>query len=160
MLTELQKAENTKYVETLAELKALIPEDEYRKVVSQTYCEYDDDFLGFVQVYRPLAELIPKDYCIIDFGCYLAAQSYFFKDHKEYIGVDRTVFSLQRFAPQNASHFYMSIQEFIRDILPKLPHDIKQYCAICSFVPDFEATELVRKTFPNVFCFYPSHNRD
>ena len=41
--------------------------------------------------------------------------------------------------------------------LPKLfeEYDELKLCAICSYVPDFQATEMVRKTFPNVFCYYP-----
>lgn len=52
----------------------------------------------------------------------------------------------------------MSIQEFIANELPILleNHDIDDFCAICSYVPDREATKLVRETFPNVFCYYPS----
>ncbi len=45
---------------------------------------------------------------------------------------------------------------FIKDDFPKLQGDNLEYCAICSYVPDFEATEMVRKTFQNVFCFYPT----
>ena len=92
---------------------------------------------------------------LIDFGCYLAAQSYFFARHKMYIGVD--VVNIQRFTPANAVHYIMSIQKFIQTEVPKLfeEYDELKLCAICSYVPDFQATEMVRKTFPNVFCYYP-----
>ena len=137
-------------------LRFLIPKEEMAEILSQEMCELQPDFLGFVNVYEPLSNLIPEHKIVIDFGCYLAAQSYFFQDHKAYIGVDRV--NMKRFTPENALHCEMSIQEFIANELPILleKHDIDDFCAICSYVPDREATKLVRETFPNVFCYYPS----
>lgn len=137
-------------------LRFMIPDEEMKEILSQEECELQPDFLGFVNVYEPLSDLIPEHKIVIDFGCYLAAQSYFFSEHKAYIGVDSV--SMKRFAPENAIHFEMSIQDFIAKELPGLleEHDIGEFCAICSYVNDFEATKLVRETFPNVFCYYPS----
>ena len=137
-------------------LRCMIPNDEMEEILSQDECELQPDFLGFVNVYEPLSNLIPEHKIVIDFGCYLAAQSYFFQEHKAYIGVDCV--NMKRFAPENAIHFEMSIQDFIANELPDLleEHDIDDFCAICSYVPDREATKLVRETFPNVFCYYPS----
>lgn len=137
-------------------LRHIIPDEEMAKILSQDECELQPDFLGFVNVYEPLSNLIPEHKIVIDFGCYLAAQSYFFSEHSAYIGVD--TIKLNRFRPTNAVHFIMSIQDFIANELPDLLkiHDINDFCAICSYVNDFEATKLVRETFPNVFCYYPS----
>ena len=132
-----QTENDDRYARCLKELRSLIPDDEYHEVMSQDMCELDSEFLGFVDVYKNLSRIIPKGSIVIDFGCYLAAQSYFFARHKMYIGVD--VVSMRRFTPPNSVHYTMSIQNF----------------AICSYVPDFQATEMVRKTFPNVFCYYP-----
>ena len=123
--------------------------------MSQDMCELDAECLGCVEVYKNLSRIIPKGSIVIDFGCYLAAQSYFFARHKMYIGVD--VVSMRRFTPQNSVHYTMSIQNFIQIEVPKLfeEYDELKLCAICSYVPDFQATEMVRKTFPNVFCYYP-----
>ena len=144
-----------RYIRCLKELRSLIPDDEYHEVMSQDMCELDSDFLGFVDVYKNLSRIISKGSIVIDFGCYLAAQSYFFARHRMYIGVD--VVNLQRFTPSNAVHYIMSIQKFIQIEAPKLfeEYDRLKLCAICSYVPDFQATEMVRKTFPNVFCYYP-----
>lgn len=146
--------------ESLVKLKHLIPETEYREILSQYYCELASDFLGFVNVYDPLSKLIPKGCIVIDFGCYVAAQSYFFAEHEKYIGVD--VDDLKRFTPQNATHYVMSIQDFINNEAPQLfkEYPNEKFFAICSYVPDDEATELVRRTFKNVCCYYPSisHN--
>lgn len=150
-----QTENDDRYARCLKELRSLIPDDEYHEVMSQDMCELDSEFLGFVDVYKNLSRIIPKGSIVIDFGCYLAAQSYFFARHKMYIGVD--VVSVRRFTPPNSVHYTMSIQNFIQIEVPKLfeEYDELKLCAICSYVPDFQATEMVRKTFPNVFCYYP-----
>lgn len=150
-----QTENDDRYARCLKELRYLIPDDEYHEVMSQDMCELDSEFLGFVDVYKNLSRIIPKGSIVIDFGCYLAAQSYFFARHKMYIGVD--VVSMRRFTPPNSVHYTMSIQNFIQIEVPKLfeEYDELKLCAICSYVPDFQATEMVRKTFPNVFCYYP-----
>lgn len=145
---------NKLYNDYLDEIKKLIPRAQYDEIMSQDMCELEFDFMGFLDVYKPLSLLIPKGYTIIDFGCYLAAQCFFFAEHKKYIGVDNC--TLKRFHTDNAAHYTKSIQDFIKDDFPKLQGDNLEYCAICSYVPDFEATEMVRKTFQNVFCFYPT----
>ena len=150
-----QTENDDRYARCLKELRSLIPDDEYHEVMSQDMCELDSEFLGFVDVYKNLSRIIPKGSIVIDFGCYLAAQSYFFARHTMYIGVD--VVSMRRFTPPNSVHYTMSIQNFIQIEVPKLfeEYDELKLCAICSYVPDFQATEMVRKTFPNVFCYYP-----
>lgn len=150
-----QTENDDRYARCLKELRSLIPDDEYHEVMSQDMCELDSEFLGFVDVYKNLSRIIPKGSIVIDFGCYLAAQSYFFARHKMYIGVD--VVSMRRFTPPNSVHYTMSIQNFIQIEVPKLfeEYDELKLFAICSYVPDFQATEMVRKTFPNVFCYYP-----
>ena len=150
-----QTENDDRYARCLKELRSLIPDDEYHEVMSQDMCELDSEFLGFVDVYKNLSRIIPKGSIVIDFGCYLAAQSYFFARHKMYIGVD--VVSMRRFTPPNSVHYTMSIKNFIQIEVPKLfeEYDELKLCAICSYVPDFQATEMVRKTFPNVFCYYP-----
>ena len=150
-----QTENDDRYARCLKELRSLIPDDEYHEVMYQDMCELDSEFLGFVDVYKNLSRIIPKGSIVIDFGCYLAAQSYFFARHKMYIGVD--VVSMRRFTPPNSVHYTMSIQNFIQIEVPKLfeEYDELKLCAICSYVPDFQATEMVRKTFPNVFCYYP-----
>ena len=138
------------------ELQARIPQDEYRAVIGQEFCELSYDFLCFVDIYKHLSKIIPKDKIVIDFGCYLAAQSYFFTEHKGYIGVD--VVDMVRFSPANAVHYVMTIQDFLKTELPHLFAECgkRAFMAVCSYVPDFDATEQVRELFPNVFCYYPS----
>lgn len=144
------------YAKCHSELLNLIPKYEYEKIMNQPYCELDCTFLGFLEIYKSLSLAIPRGCIIIDLGCYVAAQSYFFREHRKYIGVD--VVDLKRFSPPNAEHYVMDIQEFVKDVVPELfrEEDPLKYVAVCSYVPDSEATALVRAAFPNVMCYYPS----
>jgi hypothetical protein len=130
----------------------LIPEVELKRILSQDQCELDFDFLGFTDVYIALAQIIPLHFTVIDFGCYLAAQCYCFSEHKKYIGVD--VVNMKRFSLKNTEHFTMPIQHFIETHKDDCPLDTT--FAICSYVPDFNASELVRNTYKNVFSYYPA----
>lgn len=155
-MPELEPVEEIAFKKYTQELFFEIPISELNEVLKQDCCELEPLFLGFVNVYKPLSMLIPPHKIVIDFGCYLAAQSYFFQDHKAYIGVDPI--KMKRFEPPNAAHFEMTAQFFIRHVLPEFlkEYDINDFCAICSYVNDREATRMVRETFPNVFCYYPS----
>lgn len=128
-----------------------IPESERDRILSQDRCELDDEFLGFTNIYEKLSMIIPTHFNVIDFGCYLAAQCYYFQHFKSYIGVD--VVNLERFATDNTTHYVMTIQDFIREHGDKFSTD--DTFAICSYVPDFQAIELVRNSFKNVFTYYP-----
>ena len=110
-------------------------------------------FMGFTEVYKSLLNIVPKHFTIIDLGCCYAAQCYYFKDYKQYIGVD--VLEEERFAIANTVHYEISIQKFIKETLPKLCLNLRECFAVCSYVPDEEATELARKTFPNILVYYP-----
>lgn len=114
----------------------------------------DYSHMGFTRVYKSLLNIVPKHYTIIDLGCCYAPQCYFFKGYEAYIGVD--VDDEERFAVDNTTHYQMSIQKFIKEVLPELHLNLKECFAICSYVPDAEATELARRTFPNILVYYPS----
>lgn len=114
----------------------------------------DYTHMGFTRVYKSLLDIVPKHYTIIDLGCCYAPQCYYFEDYEAYIGVD--VDDEERFATENTTHYQMSIQKFIKEVLPDLHLNLKETFAICSYVPDWEATELARQTFPNILVYYPS----
>lgn len=144
-----------KYKNILYELKQIIPKEEQELVLNQEGCEYDFEFWGFLNIYKPISEIIPERMTVVDFGCYLAPQSYLFKNHKKYIGVDFV--NLKRFTPKNAQHYVCAIQDFISQKLYEVyEKDNGKIFAICSYVPDFDAVKLVKETFPNCFCYYPS----
>lgn len=141
----------------LKELKTIIPEDEYEDKLSQYMCELEPSFLGFIEQYHALSKVIPKHYTVIDFGCYMAAQCYFFRNHEKYIGVDSDNMmgeseKLERFKTDNAVHHKSKIQDFIKNMGDK---DTSTTFAICNYVPDEEAQKMVREKFSNCFVFYP-----
>ena len=143
------------YKKEIQILRNLIPDDQYHSILSQYYCEYEPDFLGFINVYGPISRMVPKDKVIIDLGCYLAAQSWCFAEHKRYIGVDTD--PLDRFAPPNATHLKCSIQDFLSKELPELlqQYSMSDLVAICSYVPDFSATDAAYEAFENIVVVYP-----
>lgn len=140
------------FVQKCDPLWSVIPEIEKKRIMAQEYCELDYQFLGFTEVYIALSSIIPKHYTIIDFGCYLAAQCYAFSGHKRYIGVD--VVDMERFSLPNTEHYVMSIQQYIKE--HKDDNQVDTTFAICSYVPDNEATEMVRNNYKNVFVYYPA----
>lgn len=137
------------------ELLSVIPNDQLEEVFSGEFCDIDAEFMGFTEQYKALSTIIPKHFTIIDMGCAFAAQSYYFDEHKAYIGVD--IFDdVKRFSTNNTTLIVSSIQEFIKNRLPSMGLDLETTFAICNYMPDFEAARMVRETFPNVFVFYPS----
>ena len=69
-------------------LREIIPRAELKRLLSQDYCELEPDFLCFEPAYQAVAKYVPKDYIIVDCGCYLALQAYLFREHRRYIGID------------------------------------------------------------------------
>lgn len=129
-----------------------IPEDEIDRILGQPRIELDYEFLGFTEVYGAVLNFAPKHYTIVDLGCYVAAQAYLFKNYEKHIGVD--VCELERFKPENAIHYQITIQEY----LLKHTNDLclETTFAICSYVPDEEAVRMAREKFPNILVFYPA----
>ena len=124
--------------------------NQLERLMSEDMCDIDGEFLGFVNIYKHLADIIPKDRVIYDMGCAYAPQSYFFKNHRKYIGVD--LWEGTRFSTNNTEHFVMSIKDFIDS------HKIDdRHFAICSYVPPWGADneKLVRDNFEHLFVFYP-----
>lgn len=143
--------------EELDDIFNYLPIEEADRLFKKNYRmsgNVDYTHMGFTNVYKSLLDVVPKHYTIIDLGCCYAPQCYYFKDYRKYIGVDED--DEERFATENTTHYTMTIQNFISEVLPCLKLDLRQCFAICSYVPDFEATELARKTFPNILVYYPA----
>lgn len=136
------------------ELMSIIPKEQLDAVFAYEKCDIDAEFLGFTKVYKQLSSIIPKHFIVIDLGCAYASQCYYFTKHRQYIGVE--IEPCVQFHTENTKHYHMSIQKFIGDELPKMNLNLEKVFAICSYVPDVRARELVRNTFPNVFTFYPA----
>jgi hypothetical protein len=135
----------------------MIGREESNRLFSWKECELDPSFIGFLDNYKDLEESVPKDYTIIDFGCYMAFQSVYFKDHACYIGVEPNVPVKYR-VNADAVHYKMTAQEFIKDTLPCLIRnglDLQKTFVISSAVPDREVWQMIEETFPNYRIAYP-----
>lgn len=138
------------YEEHCRELQKAFTKEQFNQVFSYKYNELSPEFLGFVEQYKALAGIIPKEFTIIDFGCNAAPQMYYFRNHHKYIGIDAT--DCICFSQPNAEiHTKTTTQNFIKSM--KL--DVNKCFAICNYVPDEEAKKMVRETFPNLFIYYP-----
>lgn len=118
--------------------------NEMMRLAQWEYCEYEYDFLGFLDVYQNLN--IPKDFIILDLGCYQACQCIYFKDYPTYIGVDIAVPIEYRFNQNNAIYYQCDIIDFIKTM--KL--NPNKVFAICSYVPDPDKNiyNLIKEKFP------------
>lgn len=139
------------------ELFTLIPREklDYLFEHSNASAALDFTFLGFEDIYKDVLNFAPKDKIIIDLGCGYAAQSYYFREHEKYIGVDACGNSDTVIHTENSEFYFMSIQAFIKDVFPALAIDPTDVFAVCSCVPDKAARELVAETFPYCRVYYP-----
>ena len=125
-----------------------IGKQETDRLFSYEKCKLEYDFIAFLNSYYDLQEIIPKNYIVIDLGCYQAFQGHLFREHTKYIRVDTGVPSAYRLRQNNAEYYECTIQNFIENILPELDFDLDRVFAVCSYVPDIQAREMVRNTFP------------
>ena len=137
------------------ELLELIPKQELDEVLKQPICDIEPCFLGFVDTYKALSDLIPKHFTVIDLGCGFNPQSFFFKDHLKYIAVD-SFQNTKRFMTDNCTFYEMDISDFIEKHISDFYLD--ETFAIMNYVPLWgrnNHNELVRKHFKNLFVYYP-----
>ena len=120
--------------------------------------ELDSTFLAFEEVYKGVLGFVPKSKIIIDLGCAYATQSYFFRDYKKYIGIDVEGNTKTVIHTENSEFYFVSIQKFIKEIFDTLGISKEDVFAICSYVPDEEARQLVRETFPYCLVYYPTNS--
>jgi len=139
------------------ELWANLPKDQVAAMENtEANCEIEEDFCGFVQIYKNLAEIIPLHYSVVDLGCAYAPQSWYFRNHKEYIGVD--VMTDYRFSQPNTRHVKLTISDFIGAACDL---DLDTTFAICSYVPNWHGDNgtITRTAFKHCFVFYPCGDR-
>lgn len=145
------------------ELFKLIPKEKIDHVFqsSQTVgAECDISFLGFEKVYKASTLFAPKTKVIIDFGCAYAFQSWYFRNYRKYIGIDNGVCENDVLKTENSEFHFMSIQDFIKNVFPTLGYRSDDVFAVCSYVPDDNAREMVRNFFPNCLVYYPTANKE
>lgn len=126
-----------------------ISKEALQKVFSYSKCELETDFLGFLHIYADLQNL-PKNFTIIDVGCCQALQAFYFRKFKRYVGIEPTIPAEYLLAQDNAVYYEGTMQEFVK-YLPQLQEqglDFEKVFAVCSYVPDRQAQQLVSEIFP------------
>lgn len=141
------------------ELYGLLPVEQRNRILtSDNECDLDPSFMGFVETYYMLSQLIPTDFTIVDIGAAFAPQCYFFRNHERYIAVEPSV--KETFRMDNTVVYNVTAGKFIDDILPTLGLDMDRTFAICNYVPDWygeNPIDLTRMTFPKCYTYYPRH---
>ena len=136
-----------------SKLLSLLPRDQANIILSQDECELDFTFLGFIDIYEHLSYIIPEHFIVLDLGCYLASQSFYFQKHKAYVGVDLT--NLKRFKFENTTHYIKDIGDFLIEDLSQ--YDLDETFVICSYVHIMRTTQqMLKEKCKNIFIFYPS----
>lgn len=128
------------------------------------YNELEDNFLAFVEQYYALSLIIPQHFTIVDLGCYMGLQSYFFKNHKKYIGINEfgqnnTI--IPKLHLSNTEYFNIDIFKFLKSkTFKKLK--LETTFAICNYVPTWNEKKqkndksIINKSFSNIFTFDPA----
>ena len=117
------------------------------KIMNKVSGDIDPTFLAFVDVYRGISLAIDEDWTIYDFGCAYNFQNWYFRKHKKYIAINPNQDDVMMF--DNTEFVKASIQEYLpRKIEPKS-------FAICSAVPAHQHYDLIKKSFNNLFIWYP-----
>lgn len=142
-------------------IRSLIPDKEMKRVMmsdaSAEICV--DNLVCGGATYYYLSRMIPKAWNVIDIGCSYNAQSYLFQNHKRHIAIEPVWldkdFHFEYFHAPNTELLFMTGQEFIENELPKMNLDLSKTFAILNYVPSSACNLMVRKTFTNLYCFYP-----
>ena len=184
ILESESKWDSVTFCKETDKLMASVGKEKLEKVFAYPCLEIDTDFIGFIETYKKVSDTLPKDFSVIDVGCYLGIQGDYFKDFDSYIGVEpECVSRLTKYMgvsgigeplfeteevkisdyfleQDNASFYAVTGQEFISDILPKLYEEKvldpeKTFC-ICSAVPDEQLQKMVKDNFKYFRVTYPT----
>jgi hypothetical protein len=132
-----------------------IPKNELDRVLNQNYVDIEPGFLGFVDTYYFLSELIPFDWAIYDFGCAYAPQAYFFERHTLYVAVnfEDPCRRVERFSTPNMLFYGMKIEDWL-SLYGDTVNPQKSF-AICNYVGREENKRVIKSVFENCYTFYP-----
>jgi len=134
-------------LELLREVRASPYAPQVDAILKAARGDIEPDFLGFLEPYAALSRIIPKGRTILDLGCGYAFQSWYFREHRSYVGVDVSPKTLHL---SNSEFFQMRIDEFVE----KYAHlHQKNSFVFCNYVPGDNAH--VRAAFLDIFMFYP-----
>ncbi|WP_215844013.1 SAM-dependent methyltransferase [Acidithiobacillus montserratensis] len=143
--------------ELLENLHRQVP-DQLGRILEAGLCDIDVDFLGFVDLYAGLAQIIPhpEETTVVDFGCAYAPQAWYFQKFSGYVGID-VCDATNRFVFANTQHEQVHISEYLNrlesgDVL--IPG---RSFAILSYLPTNSEIEMrIYSNFPNHFRYYPN----
>lgn len=155
MITDAEEREHERVnAALLADLRANAP-DQLQRVLAWPLCDIEPMFLGFVHTYEKLAREIPRDWTVLDLGCAYAAQSWFFRKHKAYVGVD-FLEAAARFQFANGKIITGDIRRFL-DLYESGGSGIAApVFAILNYVPaPADVTRRVERLFPHRYVYYP-----
>lgn len=148
------------YNDLLIKLFKKIHREDKKRVFSQPMSDIDCDFMGFLEPYWCLSNLIPKDWVVFDFGCSYNAQCYFFDKHKAYHAIEPINTNGQcteLFHTENTIIHRCTTKDFLLNELPKMNINIKKSFAIVNNVPNWygeDSIKLVHEYFRNCYTFY------
>lgn len=145
--------ESIKYEIICSELWKRLPKDQIDIVMHQYECDIEPCFLGFVDIYKRLSEIIPKHFTVIDLGCAFNPQCFYFENHKQYVAVDAS--QCQKFKTDNCIFYTKTIGDFLKENIKD--YDLDETFAICSYVPMWHGDKDIKigEYFKNLFVYYP-----
>jgi hypothetical protein len=147
------------FEEINSKLWKIIPSEQKDMVFHQNpnaIWEIGREFLGFVDTYYHLSQVIPRDYTIFDFGAGYNAQSWFFTEFAKTYAIEPFNYQGEGaplFRAPNCEVFRGTTAEFLAS--HELP--AKSF-AIVNFVPNWhgeDSIDLIHKHFRNCYTFYP-----
>lgn len=121
--------------------------------------DIDQSFVGFIDIYFFLSQIIPKDRVVFDVGCAYAFQSYYFRDHLLYVGIDggNPEDRLKLPGTEHTFECVHCISDLIKIRDKFTPKDAASF-AICSYVPGANVNKLTQSVFDDCFTYYPRND--
>jgi len=139
------------------QLVNVLPNDQWDNVMYQEYCDIDPSFVGFVNHYYHLSKIIPKGMTVIDIGCAFAPQSYYFQEHKQYIGIDDGLLKY-KFTFDNSLFYNINIHKFMKEVYPNKYKEQKESIFwICNYMP--YSIDDLRQEFKHIYYYYPHESQ-
>ncbi len=146
------------------EIEREYPSFRISDVISKYKSDIDKEFLGFLQPYWFLSQVLDKDLTIIDLGCGYGLQSYYFRKFKRYIGIDVLSFvdNIEELKPTevivvklpvpNAEYYSRIINNMTKADFQNIGVDFNNSFAIVSY--SIQRTHKVCNLFTKKYVYY------
>jgi hypothetical protein len=134
---------------------------EFKRVWTQIedHGDIDPTFVGFIDKYRHLSNIIPRNRIIVDIGCAYAFQAYYFRNHRFYVGIDPTPKEDRLQTPNSIHHELLVRSSAYLMGLDYGAASTEPVFAICSYCPDSRAVKAMKEVFRDCFSFYPQQSQ-